>query len=120
MLKSGMAADLSETPIWMPITERILALDGKPLHFCLDGAPSDVVVHVLHGRPSTELHGVCAVRISHEVEGGEQPTGTEPDVIVALELGQSEYLNEEAVALIGPNKDEQSPIELELHLRFPE
>ena len=46
MLKSGMAADLSDTPIWMPCTEQILALDGKDLHVCIDGANAEVAVRV--------------------------------------------------------------------------
>jgi len=120
VLKSSMAADLSETPVWMPINEQILALDGKDLYFCLDGAHSEVVLRVVRGKPGTDKEGMCAVRISHNVKGEEHPTGTEPDVIVALELGQSEYLNEEAVSLISPNREERAPIELELHLKFSE
>ena len=78
------------------------------------------LLRVVRGKPGTDKEGMCAVRISHDVKGEEHPTGTEPDVIVALELGQSEYLNEEAVPVIGPNREEQAPIELELRLKFPE
>jgi len=95
------------------------------LFFCLDGAHSDVTLRVSRGGPGTDHEGLCVVRMTQATVGDgpwqeQQSEEADGDPITALESGHSEFLNEEAVALIGPHDDEESSTALALHLHLAE
>ena len=106
-----MAADLSETPVWFPLTDTILALDGQDVMLCLDGCPGHNVIGVLKGTAAGGRDGMCAVSVSDV--GLEDHPPHEPH-------HSRVWLTEDQVAEIRPNPDDGEPIALMLDLRFPE
>ena len=105
-----MATDLSDTPIWFPVTDTILALDGQDVALCLDGCHGHNVIGVVKGTEANGQDDMCAVSVTDA--GIEDHPPHEPH-------HSRSWLTEDQVAAIRPNEDSE-PIALLLDLRFPE
>ena len=109
---------LSETPIWIPLSEQLLALDGKTLLVCeQDGQEYPMELSVMQAPPNGPDSGKVAIRVwqtdRDSVPFESKPPGARIPTKVCS--GWSAYLDEAAVKRIS-----EATEHCDLVLRLPE